>query len=150
MVLDWFSALQSTDLVALDSTPLALIGMIFPLSRSSRAIVSSRFISTPAQGANKALLAGLVRPPPPLFASRKCQQTLKMSQDVSAQSDISKMKVEPDGSFKRAASSFRNFIQKGGQFPPEKGKPAPNPFLFSDSYTSRCRPLPSLRVIRLP
>ena len=51
-----------------------------------------------------------------------------MSRDVSTQSDIGKMKVEPDGSFKRAPSSFRNFVQKGGQFPPEKGTAVRIPF----------------------
>ncbi|KAI0050359.1 glutathione S-transferase [Auriscalpium vulgare] len=45
-----------------------------------------------------------------------------MSRDVSHQTDISKMKLEQDGSFKRAASSFRNFIKAGGEFPPEKDR----------------------------
>ena len=100
----------------------SLLGMIFPLSRS---LVSRGFISIPGQGANKALFAGLAPPTAPLFAtSSKYQQTRKMSRDVSGQSDISKMNVEPDGSFKRAPSSFRNSIQKGGQFPPEKGTAA--------------------------
>ncbi|KAI0066784.1 glutathione S-transferase [Artomyces pyxidatus] len=44
------------------------------------------------------------------------------SRDVTHQSDISKMKVEADGSFKRAASQFRNTIEEGGQFPPEKDR----------------------------
>jgi putative glutathione S-transferase len=30
--------------------------------------------------------------------------------------------MESDGSFKRAPSSFRNFVQPGGQFPPEKDR----------------------------
>lgn len=42
------------------------------------------------------------------------------TRDVSHQTNISKMKTE-NGSFNRAASSFRNFIEKDGQFPPEKG-----------------------------
>jgi hypothetical protein len=42
--------------------------------------------------------------------------------DVSHQSDISKMKTEHDGSFKRAASSFRSTIVKGGDFEPVDGK----------------------------
>ncbi|EJF60554.1 glutathione S-transferase [Dichomitus squalens LYAD-421 SS1] len=42
--------------------------------------------------------------------------------DVSHQSDISKRKPDADGSFKRKPSSFRNSIQKGGEFPPEKGR----------------------------
>lgn len=86
--------------------------------------MSPRFISVPVQGANKTLLGGLALPRVPLLATLKCQQTRTMSRDASGQSDINKMKVEPDGSFKRAPSSFRNFVQKGGQFPPEKGKPA--------------------------
>ena len=44
-----------------------------------------------------------------------------MSRDVSHLSDIAKSPTEADGSFKRPASSFRNFIQAGGQFPPERG-----------------------------
>ena len=97
--------------------------MIFPLSRSLRGIVSYRLISTPSRG-DKTFLAGLALSTPPLFATLRCQQTRKMSRDVSGQSDITKMKVEPDGSFKRAASSFRNFVEKGGKFSPEKGKSA--------------------------
>ena len=37
------------------------------------------------------------------------------------QSDISKMQMEPDKSFKRADTSFRNTIAKGSQFEPEIG-----------------------------
>ena len=37
------------------------------------------------------------------------------------QADIAKMKSESDGSFKRKASSFRNFITQDGEFTPEKG-----------------------------
>ena len=43
------------------------------------------------------------------------------TKDTSLQSDISKMKTEPDGSFKRADASFRNTIAKGSQFEPEIG-----------------------------
>lgn len=42
--------------------------------------------------------------------------------DVSTFSDISKSKTESDGSFKRKASTFRSFIEKGGQFAPEEGE----------------------------
>ena len=115
--------------------------------------MTSRFISTPFQGANKlnkTLLAGLAYSASPLPPTFKCQQTRRMSRDVSGQSDISKMKVEPDGSFKRVASSFRNSVQKGGQFPPEKGTPARPGVLFGSSNASLYRPLPSLRVVRLP
>ena len=43
--------------------------------------------------------------------------------NVEAQADISKMKTEGDGSFKRKASTFRNFIAPNGEFAPEKGGP---------------------------
>ncbi|KAI0717001.1 glutathione S-transferase [Earliella scabrosa] len=42
--------------------------------------------------------------------------------DVSKFSDISKGVAEADGTFKRKASSFRRFIEKGGEFEPEKGR----------------------------
>jgi len=42
--------------------------------------------------------------------------------DVSSQSNIDIMKLENDGSFKRKASSFRNFIEKGGKFEAEKDR----------------------------
>ncbi|TFK49009.1 glutathione S-transferase [Heliocybe sulcata] len=42
--------------------------------------------------------------------------------EFSDQSDISRMKTEADGSFKRADSSFRNTIEKGGQFEPQKDR----------------------------
>ncbi|KAH7923082.1 hypothetical protein BV22DRAFT_1036761 [Leucogyrophana mollusca] len=44
------------------------------------------------------------------------------ARDSSHQSDIGKMKTEADGSFKRAASSFRNWIEKGTEFAPEKDR----------------------------
>lgn len=43
------------------------------------------------------------------------------TRDTTDLSDVSKMKREADGSFKRVVSTFRNFIEKGGQFAPEKG-----------------------------
>ncbi|TFY68102.1 hypothetical protein EVJ58_g1203 [Rhodofomes roseus] len=45
-----------------------------------------------------------------------------MSRDVSHHTDISKMKVEGDGSFNRKASQFRDSLEKGGKFEPEKGR----------------------------
>lgn len=42
--------------------------------------------------------------------------------DVSSQSDIGKMQLEADGSFKRKPSTFRNLIEKGGKFEPEKDR----------------------------
>ncbi|KAI0078572.1 glutathione S-transferase [Panus rudis PR-1116 ss-1] len=44
------------------------------------------------------------------------------TRDVSHYTDIAKFKTEADGSFKRPQSKFRNFIKKGGEFPPEKGR----------------------------
>lgn len=44
------------------------------------------------------------------------------TRDVSHLSDISKSISEPDGSFNRKPSVFRNFVEKGGQFAPEKGR----------------------------
>jgi len=45
-----------------------------------------------------------------------------MATDHTLQSDISKFKREPDGSFKRPDSVFRDFIEVGGKFAPEKGR----------------------------
>ncbi|KAF8635425.1 hypothetical protein AX15_000414 [Amanita polypyramis BW_CC] len=42
--------------------------------------------------------------------------------DVRHLTDIGALKTEPDGSFKRQQSKFRNFIEKGGQFEPEKDR----------------------------
>ncbi|KZT27233.1 hypothetical protein NEOLEDRAFT_1061557 [Neolentinus lepideus HHB14362 ss-1] len=43
--------------------------------------------------------------------------------DVTIQSDITKQQtIQADGSFKRPDSVFRNFIEKGGRFPPEVGR----------------------------
>ncbi|KAH8828832.1 glutathione S-transferase [Flagelloscypha sp. PMI_526] len=44
------------------------------------------------------------------------------SRDVSSQSNIGIMKVEGDGSFKRKASTYRDFITKDGKFAPEAGR----------------------------
>ncbi|KAJ7914256.1 glutathione S-transferase [Mycena leptocephala] len=44
------------------------------------------------------------------------------TRDTTALTDISKIKPEADGSFKRVASVFRSFIEKGGQFAPEKDR----------------------------
>jgi hypothetical protein len=54
---------------------------------------------------------------PTAFLSRRIMTT----RDTTALTDISKIKPEADGSFKRVASVFRSFIEKGGQFAPEKG-----------------------------
>ncbi|KJA23158.1 hypothetical protein HYPSUDRAFT_40330 [Hypholoma sublateritium FD-334 SS-4] len=42
--------------------------------------------------------------------------------DSVSQSDVGLMKREPDGSFKRPDSSFRDVIEKGGRFTPEEGR----------------------------
>lgn len=51
--------------------------------------------------------------------------------DVTSQSNIHVMKTEADGSFKRKASTFRDFIAKDSQFTPDKGRS----FLPSTPYT---------------
>ena len=43
------------------------------------------------------------------------------TRDTTDISDPSKLKFEADGSFKRAATVFRNSIEKGGTFEPEAG-----------------------------
>ncbi|KAJ8082937.1 S-glutathionyl-(chloro)hydroquinone reductase [Marasmius tenuissimus] len=46
-----------------------------------------------------------------------------MSKDVSSQTDITKAAFNAeDGSFKRVASSFRDVIEKGGKYEPEKDR----------------------------
>ncbi|KAJ7510782.1 glutathione S-transferase [Mycena galericulata] len=44
------------------------------------------------------------------------------TRDTTALSDINKIEPEADGSFKRVASVFRSFIEKGGEFAPEKDR----------------------------
>ncbi|KAJ7626544.1 glutathione S-transferase [Mycena polygramma] len=44
------------------------------------------------------------------------------TRDTTSLSDVTKIKNEADGSFKRVASVFRNFIEKGGLFAPEKDR----------------------------
>jgi hypothetical protein len=44
------------------------------------------------------------------------------STTIPKDSDISKMKMEPGGLFKRADASFCNTIEKGSQFEPEIGE----------------------------
>ncbi|KJA25452.1 hypothetical protein HYPSUDRAFT_37440 [Hypholoma sublateritium FD-334 SS-4] len=44
---------------------------------------------------------------------------MSTAKDATLQSDITKMKRQPDGSFNRAPSSFRNTIEQGGKFAPE-------------------------------
>lgn len=47
--------------------------------------------------------------------------TTTSKRDVTHLTDISKGLAEADGTFKRKASTFRRFIEKGGEFEPEKG-----------------------------
>ena len=47
---------------------------------------------------------------------------MAIERDVSEFSDISKMRTEGDGSFKRKPSTFRNWVEKGGRFEPERGE----------------------------
>jgi hypothetical protein len=44
------------------------------------------------------------------------------TRDVTSQSDFNRIATQPDGSFKRAPSSFRSTIEKGDQFDAEAGK----------------------------
>jgi len=58
------------------------------------------------------------------------------TKDTLLQSDISKMKTEPDGSFKRLDASFRNLIEKGGKFEPATGRHRVNFFSLLLSFSS--------------
>lgn len=55
-------------------------------------------------------------------SSRFTANNMSSDRDVSSQTDISKMKTEEDGSFKRKPSTFRNTIEKGGKFEPERDR----------------------------
>jgi hypothetical protein len=59
-----------------------------------------------------------------IFGEHRTNQLLRYmsTTDTTLQSDIGKMKTEPDGSFKRLDSSFRNTIEKGGKFEPATGR----------------------------
>ena len=58
------------------------------------------------------------------------------------------MKVEPDGSFQRAASSFRDVIEKRGAFKPELGKA--DAFFALQYLEGVYRQIPSLCFICMP
>jgi len=47
---------------------------------------------------------------------------MSTTRDVRDQSDVAKIKRNPDGSFTRAPSTFRNTIEKGGVHEPEKDR----------------------------
>lgn len=57
------------------------------------------------------------------------------SREAVLQSDIARMKTEADGSFKRAAASFRNTIEKGGKFEAEGGAQFPLPLQYLSADT---------------
>ena len=65
-------------------------------------------------------------------------QTAAMSRDHTNQSDIGKMKTEADGSFNRKASTFRNTIEKGGKFEPEKGQSMAPSVVYRKLETDKC------------
>ena len=48
-------------------------------------------------------------------------RVLVVSMSTNTNADISKMKNEEDGAFRRKPSSFRSHITKDGQYTPEKG-----------------------------
>ena len=57
-----------------------------------------------------------------VFLLKQESRTLmSTARDVSNQSDISKLRVEDDGSFRRKPSTFRNTVEKGGKHEPEAG-----------------------------
>lgn len=62
---------------------------------------------------------------------------MSSTRDVSHLTDITKRPLEPDGTFKRRPTSFRDFIQKGGKYEPEKGKHQPRGFLKSGMEAER-------------
>jgi hypothetical protein len=72
------------------------------------------------------------------------------TRDVSSQSDLKKLELEADGSFNRAPSTFRDTIQEGSRYEPEKGilNPAQHQLTMTDLYCE-LRSLPSLCFIRL-
>lgn len=81
------------------------------------------------------------------------KHSTNMQRNVKAQSDITNTDSNyhnPDGSFKRAPSSFRDFIQSGGKFHPEKGAFTSLPLSFIIANTLATRSLPSLRLVCLP
>ena len=52
---------------------------------------------------------------------RPARNMSESARDVLAQSDLKKLKLEADGSFNRAPSTFRDIIQEGSKYEPEKG-----------------------------
>jgi hypothetical protein len=52
--------------------------------------------------------------------------------------NVNKLKNEADGSWKRQVSSFRNWIEEGGDFPPEKGNLSNSQLQLSRVYAGRC------------
>ncbi|KAK2461175.1 hypothetical protein APHAL10511_006702 [Amanita phalloides] len=61
---------------------------------------------------------------PTYLARKPILRTTLMAhaRDVSHLTDIGRLNTSADGSFKRQSSNFRSFIEKGGQFEPEKGR----------------------------
>lgn len=71
------------------------------------------------------------------------------TRDTTLQSDVTKIKIEADGSFKRAESTFRDTIEKGGKFEPEAGghfNSLPR-YCFTQGPS---RSLSSIRLVCLP
>jgi hypothetical protein len=93
--------------------------------RADFCLASSREKVLPGMATPLRLISHIIRRPLAVSYSPKhlSFRTFAMTstRDTSLQADIGKMKLEADGSFNRAASSFRNCIQEGGQFTPERG-----------------------------
>jgi hypothetical protein len=64
-----------------------------------------------------------------------------------SQVDVTKLKYQPDGQFRRGQSTFRNFIEKGGKFAPEKGKLTVKP---SDTMTEGYHQVDIIFMFRMP
>ena len=78
-------------------------------------------------------VAGLEHSVAPAPLIRKpASRTTSMApvKDVTHLSDIGKLQTERDGSFNRQPSQFRDTIEKGGKFEPEKGGYCSSPSLY--------------------
>lgn len=75
--------------------------------------------------------------------------------DMSRALDLSRPDSDVDarGTFIRRPSSFRNFIEKGGRFPPEKGSYLSSSTSMGDDILNNfmnARPIPPLCRLHMP